>query len=442
MGNLKKRISIFGLGYVGSVTSACLASKGHQVIGVDLNEQKVEEVNNGKSPIVEEGLSDLISQGIKSKNLHATVDSTYAINNSDISFIAVGTPSKKDGSLDLTYVETMMVEIGLLIAKKSTFHTIVIRSTVLPSSCEKILIPLLENSSRLKAGKEFGFIFNPEFLRESTAIFDFNNPPKTVIGTNSKKDAEIVSQLYGFSDAPEFITSIGTAEMVKYADNAFHATKVVFGNEIGAIAKSMDINSHEVMDIFCSDTKLNISKYYLKPGFAFGGSCLPKDVRALSFMANDKDVSLPLVNSLIPSNNAHINRAFNIINKYKDKKIGIMGFSFKDGTDDIRESPIISLIELCSQNNLDIKVYDPNINLDRLIGSNKESLEGSSFNLRENFITNVDDFISQSEFIIIGNGNKSFISELEKKSDNQMVLDLVGLDLKNILGSRYMGFCW
>lgn len=442
MDNLKKRISIFGLGYVGSVTSACLASKGHQVIGVDLNEQKVEEVNNGKSPIVEEGLSDLISQGIKSKNLHATVDSTYAINNSDISFIAVGTPSKKDGSLDLTYVETMMVEIGLLIAKKSTFHTIVIRSTVLPSSCEKILIPLLEKSSSLKSGKEFGFIFNPEFLRESTAIFDFNNPPKTVIGTNSEKDAEIVSQLYGFLDAPEFITSIGTAEMVKYADNAFHATKVVFGNEIGAIAKSMNINSHEVMDIFCSDTKLNISKYYLKPGFAFGGSCLPKDVRALSFMANDKDVSLPLVNSLIPSNNAHINRAFNIINKYKDKKIGIMGFSFKDGTDDTRESPIISLIELCSQNSLDIKVYDPNINLDRLIGSNKESLEGSTFNLRKNFIINVDDFISQSEFIIIGNGNKSFISELEKKSDNQMVLDLVGLDLENILGSRYMGFCW
>lgn len=442
MDNKKKRISIFGLGYVGSVTSACLASKGHKVIGVDINEQKVEEVNNGKSPIVEEGLSDLISDGIKLKNLQATVDSTYAINNSDISFIAVGTPSKKDGSLDLTYVETMMVEIGLLIAKKSTFHTIVIRSTVLPSSCEKILIPLLEKSSRLKAGKEFGFIFNPEFLRESTAIFDFNNPPKTVIGTNSKKDAEIVSQLYDFLDAPEFITSIGTAEMVKYADNAFHATKVVFGNEIGAIAKSMNIDSHEVMDIFCSDTKLNISKYYLKPGFAFGGSCLPKDVRALSFMANDKDVSLPLVNSLIPSNNAHINRAFNIINKYKDKKIGIMGFSFKDGTDDTRESPIIALIELCTQNSLDIKVYDPNINLDRLIGSNKESLEGCSFNLRENFISNSDDFISQSEFIIIGNGNKSFISELEKKSDKQIVLDLVGLDLKNILGSRYIGFCW
>lgn len=442
MNNEKKRISIFGLGYVGSVTSACLANKGHQVIGVDLNKQKVEEINNGESPIVEEGLRELISLGIKSNHLQATLDSEYAINNSDISFVAVGTPSKQDGSLDLTYVETMMAEIGFLIAKKSTFHTIVIRSTVLPSSCEKILIPLLENSSGLKVDKEFGFVFNPEFLRESTAIFDFDNPPKTVIGTNSKKDAQIISELYHFLDAPEFITSIGTAEMVKYADNAFHATKVVFGNEIGAISKSMNIDSHEVMDIFCSDTKLNISKHYLKPGFAFGGSCLPKDLRALSFMANDKDINLPLVNSLIPSNNEHINRAFNIVNKYKDKKIGIMGFSFKDGTDDTRESPIISLIELCSKNNLDIKVYDPNIDINRLIGSNKKSLEGSSFNLRENFIENVDDFISQSQFIIIGNGNKSFVQELEKNSDNQFVLDLVGLDLKSKLGSRYIGFCW
>jgi len=438
----RKSISIFGLGYVGSVTSACLADIGHKVIGVDINTDKVDQINKGLSPIVESGLSDLINKGVHSKNLMATKDPLYAINNTDISFIAVGTPSNSNGSLDISYVEAILKDIGSMLKDKKSKHTIIIRSTVLPSSCEKKLIPLLESSSGLNVGEDIGFVFNPEFLREGTAIYDFYNPPKTVIGCNSIEDGNIVSEIYSFLDAPEFITSINTAEMVKYADNAFHATKVVFGNEIGAISKSLNINSHEVMQIFCSDTKLNISSYYLKPGFAFGGSCLPKDVRALSFMAKDKSISTPMIDSLLDSNNQHINRAFSVIKKYRDSKIGFLGFSFKDGTDDIRESPIISLIEICFKNNFDIKVHDPNINIDKLVGTNKDYLEGSQFNIRENFIENIKEFLSVCDLIIIGNPNKDFIDLIVENTKDQLIFDLVGLDFNGSIDDRYIGFCW
>jgi len=438
----RKSISIFGLGYVGSVTSACLADIGHKVIGVDINTNKVDQINKGLSPIVESGLSDLINKGVHSKNLIATKDPLYAINNTDISFIAVGTPSNSNGSLDISYVEAILKDIGSMLKDKKSKHTIIIRSTVLPSSCEKKLIPLLESSSGLNVGEDIGFVFNPEFLREGTAIYDFYNPPKTVIGCNSIEDGNIVSEIYSFLDAPEFITSINTAEMVKYADNAFHATKVVFGNEIGAISKSLNINSHEVMQIFCSDTKLNISSYYLKPGFAFGGSCLPKDVRALSFMAKDKSISTPMIDSLLDSNNQHINRAFSVIKKYRDSKIGFLGFSFKDGTDDTRESPIISLIEICFKNNFDIKVHDPNIKIDKLVGTNKDYLEGSQFNIRENFIENIKEFLSVCDLIIIGNPNKDFIDLIVENTKDQLIFDLVGLDFNGSIDDRYIGFCW
>ena len=438
----RKLISIFGLGYVGSVTSACLADIGHKVIGVDINPNKVDQINKGLSPIVELGLSDLINKGVQSNNLSATTDPLYAINNSDISFIAVGTPSNSNGSLDISFVEAIIDDIGTLLKNKKSRHTIILRSTVLPSSCEKKLIPILESSSGLKVGEDIGFVFNPEFLREGTAIYDFYNPPKTVIGCNNTKDGQIVSELYSFLDASEFVTSINTAEMVKYADNAFHATKVVFGNEIGAISKSLNINSHEVMEIFCSDTKLNISSYYLKPGFAFGGSCLPKDVRALSYMAKDKSINTPMIDSLIESNNQHINRAFSVLKKYTDLKVGFLGFSFKDGTDDTRESPIISLIEICSKNNFDIKVHDPNINIDRLIGSNKDFLDGSQFNMRENFIEDIRDFLSSCDLIVIGNPNKDFINLIIENTKDQLIFDLVGLDFNGSIDNRYIGFCW
>ncbi|MCJ7646138.1 nucleotide sugar dehydrogenase, partial [bacterium] len=287
------RISVFGLGYVGCVSAACLARDGHKVMGVDINQNKVDIINSGRSPVVEKDIDEIIKEVVKSQKLIATTDVKEAVGNSEISMICVGTPSNDNGSLDLKYVKRVCVEIGTGLREKDEYHVVVVRSTMLPSSVEEELIPILEKTSGKKAGVDFGVCMNPEFMREGSSVYDFYHPPMTVIGELDKRSGGIVEEIYANIDAPVVRTAIRVAEMIKYVSNAFHGLKVCFANEIGNICKKLGIDSHEVMEIFCMDKKLSLSPYYLKPGFAFGGSCLPKDLRALLYRGRREDLRLP-----------------------------------------------------------------------------------------------------------------------------------------------------
>lgn len=438
----KKKISIFGLGYVGTVSAVCFGSLGHDVIGVDSDNSKVKQVNLGLSPIVEKGLGEMLAQQVAEGKLTASSDVKAAIKDSDISFIAVGTPSNGDGSLDLSYVQAVLKDIAIELKSKATRHVIVIRSTVLPNSAADTLIPIIEQYSGMEVDTGFGYVFNPEFLRESTAITDFFDPPKSVVGSGNTSDTKLISSLYDFSDAPLFECSIVIAEMVKYADNAFHATKVVFGNEIGSISKSLGIDSHEVMDIFCADKKLNISSYYLKPGFAFGGSCLPKDLRALTSLAANENVKVPLLASLIASNNTHIDRAFSLIESCQKESIGFLGFAFKSGTDDIRESPIIDLINKCIVAGMNVTIFDQSVRVEKMTGVNKQMLLSGSVNFSELIVTSPSDLIAKSDVIVVGNNDQSFPSLLLGASREKTVIDLVRLPMETKLESKYIGLCW
>ena len=368
-------ISIFGLGYVGIVLAACLADNGNKVLGVDVNPTKVNIVKQGRSPIIEKGLNELVNKGLSNGNLDATTDTQKAVLQSDLSFVCVGTPSNGNGNIDLTYVKRVCEEIGAALAEKSSYHVVVLRSTMLPGSTEDLVIPTLEASSGKKAGEAFGVCFNPEFLREGSSIEDFYNPPFTIIGAEDHKAAQVLTNVYSMLTAPSFQIHIKEAEMVKYVNNAFHALKVAFANEIGSICKQQDIDSHTVMDIFCQDTKLNLSPYYLKPGFAFGGSCLPKDLRALLYHSSRLDVKTPVLESILPSNDIQINRATQIIKQLGHKRVGILGFSFKDGTDDLRESPMVELIEYLIGKGYQVQVYDRNVSLANLHGANRAYIE-------------------------------------------------------------------
>ncbi|MDP2223528.1 nucleotide sugar dehydrogenase, partial [Nitrosomonas sp.] len=366
------KISIFGLGYVGTVSAGCLATDGHSVIGVDPNKTKVNLINRGVSPIVEKDIGEMIAASVKSGLLRATSDVQDAVLNSEISLVCVGTPSQLNGNLDLSHVRKVCEQIGAAIKEKSAFHVVVARSTMLPGSMRSVLIPALESYSGKKAGVDFGVCNNPEFLRESTAVFDYYNPPKTVIGESDTKAGELLMQLYAKMTAPLIRTDVETAEMVKYADNTWHAVKVAFANEIGNLCKAEGIDGHKVMEIFCQDTKLNLSPYYMKPGFAFGGSCLPKDVRALMYKGKSLDIDLPLINAILPSNQRQIEKGIKMIVDKGNRKIGILGFSFKAGTDDLRESPLVEVIEYLLGKGYELKLYDKNVSLAALTGANQD----------------------------------------------------------------------
>src|SRR5690242_12329690 len=363
------KISIFGIGYVGCVSAACLARAGHEVVGVDVNPTKVEIINSGASPIVEPGINELIGEVVKEGKLRATTDVAQAVASTEISLICVGTPSKPNGSLDLGHVRRVCEQIGQALASKSARHTIVVRSTMLPGSIETVAQPALESASGKKAGQDFGLGVNPEFLREGSSLKDFYAPPFTLIGTDDEQTGKTVSSLYSGIDAPVFITSMKTAEMVKYVCNCFHALKVSFGNEIGNICKALDLDSHEVMNVFCADTKLNLSSYYLKPGFAFGGSCLPKDLRAVTYKAKELDVEVPLLSAITSTNRLQIERALDMVLRTGKKRVGVLGFSFKAGTDDLRESPMVTLTETLLGKGLELVIYDRDVSLARLFGS-------------------------------------------------------------------------
>lgn len=436
-------ISVFGLGYVGSVSAACFASLGHTVIGVDVSSMKVDLINSGKSPVIESGLEALVEAMASQGRLKATPCAKDAVAQSDLSLVCVGTPSSNNGNLELKYVERVCQDIGKALASKTGFHVVVIRSTVLPGSTETILIPLLEAASGKKAGIDFGVAFNPEFLRESTALHDFHHPPFTVIGQFDERGAQRAAELYAGVDAPLRVAPLRVAEMVKYASNAFHALKVTFANEIGNICKRSGIDSHQVMDLFCLDEKLNLSSYYLKPGFAFGGSCLPKDLRALLYHAQHLDVHVPVLEAVLPSNDLQIRQGFELVRRTGLKRIGILGFSFKAGTDDLRESPLVELIEMLLGKGYHVRIYDRNVSLARLTGANRAFIEREIPHLATLMCASIEEVLAASDVIVVGNAAAEFHEAIVKARADQIVIDLVRLtpSAEHIL-AQYEGLGW
>jgi len=436
-------ISIFGLGYVGAVSAACLADNGHQVTGVDVNPTKVEMISRGQSPIVEEGMNELMCEGVQSGRIRATVDGAAAVAQSDVSFICVGTPSNGNGSLNLQYVRRVCADIGAALSQKDGYHVIVARSTMLPGSTEEVVIPALERTSGKQAGRDFGVCFNPEFLREGSSIKDFYNPPYTVIGGDDVRAIEAVRDIYAMLEAESIVAPYKVAEMVKYAANAFHALKVSFANEIGNICKGQDIDSHQVMEIFAKDDKLNISPAYLKPGFAFGGSCLPKDLRAIIYHSRRLDVSAEVLESILPSNRYQIDRAFEMIKSTGHKRVGVLGFSFKAGTDDLRESPQVELIERLIGKGYHVSIYDRNVSLAHLHGANRAYIEKEIPHIASLMRDTPEEVVVEGQVIVVGNKAAEFGEALEKTRSDQVVIDLVRLlDSQNGMSAQYEGICW
>lgn len=434
------QLSIFGMGYVGCVTAACLAQEGHRVIGVDVNPVKIALLRAGKSPIVEAGIADLIKSVTESQALCATSDAAYAVKHSDLSLICVGTPTRSNGALDISFVVRVCEEIGAVLATKSESHTVVVRSTVLPGTVESHLIPALERTSGKRAGVGFEICVNPEFLRESTSIQDFRNPPFTLIGGQSDAATETVSRLYSGVDAPVYRTDVKTAEMVKYVCNCFHGLKVGFANEVGSLSKALGMDSHRVMEIFCQDTKLNLSPYYLKPGFAFGGSCLPKDIRATVQLARANDLETPILSAILPSNDLQIRAVADRILAKGNRKIGVLGLSFKAGTDDLRESPIVTLLEILIGRGMELAVYDREVSQAHLIGANREYIEREIPHIWSLVKPTVAGVIDFAETIVVGQAHPDFTAALEATRSDQVVVDLARVSVGG--AAEYDGICW
>ena len=437
-------VSVFGLGYVGSVSAASFAADGHTVVGVDVNPDKVASLNEGRSPIVEKGLDELIRETTTDGRLRATTSTKDAVDATDLSLICVGTPSRKNGSLDLTYLERVCEQIGEALRDKESYHVVVVRSTVLPGTTHGIVIPALERTSGKKYGTGFGVTVNPEFLREGTALHDFRNPPMTLVGHNYRSDAEPTQALYSKVEAEMVTTSIRTAEMIKYASNTWHALKVCFANEVGNLCKRLDIDSHQVMDIFCRDEKLNLSSYYMKPGFAFGGSCLPKDVRAMQYRAKEVDLDMPVIQSILGSNELQIRHALDMILDTGKKKVGLLGFSFKAGTDDLRESPIVILAEALLGKGYSLCIYDKNVSIARLVGANKEYINTQIPHLSSLLCDTVDEVVEKSDVLVVGNGSPEFADALKRTRPGQVVIDLFRVKgvTKEEIPAEYTGICW
>jgi GDP-mannose 6-dehydrogenase len=437
------RVSVFGLGYVGSVSAASFAADGHTVVGVDVNPDKVASLNEGRSPIVEKGLDELIKTATANGSLRATTSTDEAIQATDLSLLCVGTPSRKNGSLDLSYLTRVCEQIGTALKSKPDYHVVVVRSTVLPGTTHQIVIPALEQASGKKYGTGFGVTVNPEFLREGTAIHDFRHPPLTLVGHNYASDAAPTQALYANVQAPLVNTSIRTAEMMKYASNTWHALKVCFANEIGNLCKRLEIDSHEVMDIFCRDEKLNLSSYYMKPGFAFGGSCLPKDVRALQYRAKEVDLELPVIQSILGSNQLQVQHALDQVMESGKKRIGLLGFSFKAGTDDLGESPMVILAEALLGKGYDLRIYDKNVSIARLVGANKEYINKQIPHLSSLLCETIDEVIDKSDVIVVGNAAPEFSDALKKTRPEQRIVDLVRVKTDRAqIPARYEGICW
>jgi GDP-mannose 6-dehydrogenase len=436
------RISIFGLGYVGTVSAGCLAREGHEVIGVDPVRTKVDLINQGRSPIVEADIAEIISSTVEAGRLRATDDAIEAVRKTDLSLVCVGTPSQPNGNLDLRYVRRVCEQIGAALKDKQERHVVTIRSTVLPGTVRNIIVPILEECSGATAGRDFGVCHNPEFLREGSAVYDFNAPPKTVIGELEPCSGEAVAALYQMLDAPLIRTKLEVSEMIKYVDNSWHALKIGFANEVGNLSKAFGVDAHEVMDIFCQDQKLNISREYLVPGFAFGGSCLPKDLRALVYQAKVHDLETPILNSILPSNHTQVQRGLDLIISKGHKRVGILGFSFKAGTDDLRESPLIEVIERLIGKGYDLRIYDKNVKIASLTGANRDFLLNRIPHISRLMVDGIDRVLEHAETIVIGNKDPEFKHVPSRMRDVQIVVDFVRIDSRRSEDGKYDGICW
>ena len=437
-------ISVFGLGYVGTVTAACLAHQGNEVIGVDLSPTKVDAMASGRSPILEPRVSELISAGHQASRLHAMSDPSAAVLKTDISFLCVGTPSLRNGKLDLGHIGPVCREIGEALKKKNSFHLIVLRSTVLPGTAETVVVPTIEQSSGKRMGTDFGVCVNPEFMREGTAVADFLDPAMTIIGAADHYHSAVLRELYRWVPGRIFETSFRSAEMVKYVCNAWHAVKVSFANEVGTLAKELGVDAESVIEIFTADTKLNVSATYLKPGFAFGGSCLPKDVRALSYRAKELDLQLPLFESILRSNEAHLDRAVEMILETGKKKIGMLGLSFKAATDDLRESPHVQLVKRLLGEGRQVRIWDDNVSLGRLIGSNRQFIEEVIPHIGSLLSTSLPDVLEDAEVVILGMRGMSTDLLRRCLRPDHIVIDLVNLERASrpTKSDHYEGICW
>ena len=435
------KVAIFGLGYVGCVCAGCFSRAGHEVIGVDVNPVKVEILNAGQSPIVETGIDDLLAAAKAAGTLRAVGSAREAVHGTTVSLLCVGTPSRANGSLDLRHVHKVADEIGTALRDAPDFHVVVIRSTVMPGTAATVT-DILARASGKNPGQGFGVVVNPEFMREGTAVGDFLNPPFTLLGGEDVRALDIVASLYRDVSAPLLRTPTRVAEMVKYVSNAYHATKIAFANEIGNICKAAGIDSHAVMEIFCRDEKLNISAKYLRPGFAFGGSCLPKDVRALTFRARELDVAVPLLESLLASNALQVRRVVDTLLRWKSRKLGFLGLSFKGGTDDLRESPIVDVVETMIGKGYDVRVYDPNVSLARIFGANKEYIEKEIPHIDRLMCRTLDEVLQHAEVLVVGNSNDEFRRALESPRPGQRVLDLVRFTEAPPSLDGYEGICW
>ncbi|HEX4252861.1 MAG TPA: nucleotide sugar dehydrogenase [Pseudonocardia sp.] len=437
-------ISVFGLGYVGCVSAACFADRGFRVLGIDANPTKTEFLRDGKSPVIEDHIGELVSRVVKDGALTVVHDAETAVHQSDISLICVGTPSEPNGELSTVYLRRVAEEIGAALATKAARHTVVFRSTMVPGTCEGVLIPILEEASGKRAGVDFGVCVNPEFLREGTSVWDFNNPPKTVVGSNDPESAEAVMRIYEGLPGPRFAVRLAEAEMIKYVDNSYHALKVAFGNEIGVICRSVGVDSHSVIDVFMADTKLNISPAYLRPGFAFGGSCLPKDLRALVHTARRRDLDTPLLASVLPSNEAHIRRALDLVTSSGRRKVGIFGLSFKAGTDDLRESALVELAERLLGKGYQVKIYDSTVALSRLTGANRDYLAEHLPHIERLLTDDIDQVLEHAEVCIAGSAEPAIAGAMSKAGPDRLVVDLVRLPdaAERREDPAYVGISW
>ncbi len=436
-------ISIFGMGYVGAVSLACLARDGHKVIGVDLDKVKLKLIASGQSPIIEEGMPELVRDVVKNGNIETSTEAEYAIRGSEVSFVCVGTPSSLDGSQDLTAIRRVTEQIGVALRNVEHYHVIVYRSTIQPGTIENIVKPILKETSGRELGVNYGICFQPEFLREGSSIKDYDNPPYTIVGGDSEKSISKLKQLFEHLPNEFYSTDIGTAEMLKIVCNNFHALKATFANEVGRVCQSLNIDSQAVMDLVCMDKHLNISTAYMKPGFAFGGSCLPKDLRALLHIAKTNNVNIPMLSGLLPSNSIHIEHSINMVLQLNKKKIGMIGLSFKTGTDDLRESPLVELAERFIGKGLNLRIYDPEVNISRLMGANRKYIEEVIPHIASLMCDNIDEVFTESEVIIVGLNNRELLDSVYKLSrPEHQIIDLVNLPDQSKLRSQYKGVCW
>lgn len=435
------RISVFGIGYVGAVSAACLATDGHHVVAVDTNSQKAKMINDGIAPIVETGLAEVIREGVRNGRLRASTDPAEAVASSECSIVCVGTPSFPNGDLDLTQVVRVCESIGAALARKSEFHAIILRSTMLPGSMRDVVRPALERSSGKLADRDFGLAIFPEFLREGSALRDYREAGTVIIGVSEPKTERLLREINKSVPGQVHVTDLGTAEAVKYANNAWHATKVIFANEIGGFCKAHDIDSHKVMEIVCADRRLNISTAYLRPGFAYGGSCLPKDLRALRYRAKARDLALPMLNALSESNEQSIQHVAELVIAAGSRRVGMIGLSFKGGTDDLRESPAVGLAERLFGKGYDLKIFDANVNYSKLMGSNLSYIQNHIPHLSERLTDDLAAVVQHGDTVVVTHSDLGG-ARFPSLRPEQTVIDLVRLPEAVAAGGRYIGLCW